>query len=75
MFNIPIAKTNLNDEEINSVLEPLKSGWLVQGSKVNNFEKVWSEFVGCKQSIAVTSCTSALYLSLAALGFSKMMKL
>tara|TARA_A100001388_G_scaffold272416_1_gene252685 strand:+ start:122 stop:1312 length:1191 start_codon:yes stop_codon:yes gene_type:complete len=71
MFNIPIAKTNLNDEEINSVLEPLKSGWLVQGSKVNNFEKVWSEFVGCKQSIAVTSCTSALYLSLAALGFSK----
>ena len=30
-MNIPIAKTSLLESEINAVLEPLKSGWLVQG--------------------------------------------
>jgi len=68
-MNIPIAKTYLNEDEINSVLEPLKSGWLVQGPKVKEFENEWSKFTGAKHSIAVTSCTSALHLSLIALGF------
>ena len=68
-MNVPIAKTNLTEKEINSVLEPLESGWLVQGPKVREFEEKWSEFTKAEHSIAVTSCTSALHLSLAALGF------
>ena len=68
-MNIPIARTSLLDAEINSVLEPLRSGWLVQGAKVREFEDKWSAFTGASNSIAVTSCTSALHLSLAALGF------
>jgi dTDP-4-amino-4,6-dideoxygalactose transaminase len=68
-LNIPIAKTNLTETEINSVLEPLQSGWLVQGPKVREFEEKWSAFTGAQQSIAVSSCTSALHLSLAASGF------
>lgn len=67
-MKIPIAKTNLTKEEIKSVLEPLESGWLVQGPKVQEFEDKWSNFTGAKYSIAVTSCTTALHLSLAALG-------
>ena len=66
-MNVPIARTSLTDKEINSVLEPLRSGWLVQGPKVREFEEKWSAFTGAKHSIAVTSCTSALHLSLAAL--------
>ena len=54
---------------MNSVLEPLHSGWLVQGPKVREFEEKWSTFTGSDHSIAVTSCTSAMHLSLAALGF------
>ena len=69
-MKIPIARTDLNKFEIEAVLEPLKSGWLVQGPKVSEFEKKWSNFTGSKHSIAVTSCTSALSLSLAALNFS-----
>ena len=68
-FSIPIARTNLTEAEITSVLEPLKSGWLVQGPKVKEFEKKWSEFTGAEESIAVTSCTAGLFLSLAAIGF------
>lgn len=67
--NVPIARTSLTEEEIQSVLGPLRSGWLVQGPKVREFEEKWSAFTGARHSIAVTSCTTALHLSLAALGF------
>jgi perosamine synthetase len=68
-MNVPIARTGLTETEIQSVLEPLRSGWLVQGPKVREFEAAWSAFTGAEYSIAVTSCTTALHLSLAALGF------
>jgi perosamine synthetase len=69
-MKVPIARTSLTAAEIESVLEPLRTGWLVQGPKVLEFEKKWSAFTGASHSIAVTSCTTALHLSLAALGFS-----
>ena len=69
VMNIPIARTSLTETEIQGVLEPLRSGWLVQGPKVREFEEKWCAFTGARHSVAVTSCTSALHLSLAALGF------
>jgi len=68
-LNVPIARTSLTEAEIQSVLGPLRSGWLVQGPKVREFEEKWSAFTGARHSIAVTSCTTALHLSLAGLGF------
>lgn len=68
-MTVPIARTSLTEAEIQSVLSPLRSGWLVQGPKVREFEEKWSAFTGAQHSIAVTSCTTALHLSLAALGF------
>jgi perosamine synthetase len=67
-MNVPIARTSLTEAEIQSVLVPLRSGWLVQGPMVREFEEKWCSFTGAKHSIAVTSCTTALHLSLAALG-------
>jgi len=67
-MNVPIARTSLTEAEIQSVLGPLRSGWLVQGPMVREFEEKWSAFTGAKHSIAVTSCTTGLHLSLAALG-------
>jgi perosamine synthetase len=68
-MSVPIARASLTLQEIESVLEPLRSGWLVQGPKVRAFEEAWCAFTGAEHSIAVTSCTTALHLSLAALGF------
>lgn len=68
-MKVPIARTSLTETEMQSVLDPLRSGWLVQGPKVREFEEKWSAFTGAKHSVAVTSCTTALHLSLAALGF------
>jgi dTDP-4-amino-4,6-dideoxygalactose transaminase len=68
VMNVPIARTALTDTEIESVLGPLRSGWLVQGPKVREFENKWSAFTGAAQSIAVTSCTTGLHLAAVALG-------
>lgn len=68
-MKVPIARTTLTEQEIHSVLEPLRSGWLVQGPQVRAFEEKWSAFTGAKHSIAVTSCTAGLHLALAASGF------
>lgn len=68
-IQVPIARTQLTEDEIQSVLAPLRSGWLVQGPKVREFEEKWSAFTGAKHSIAVTSCTTGLHLALAGLGF------
>jgi len=67
-LKIPIAKTEFTLAEKNAVVKPLESGWVVQGPYVQEFEEKWSYFTGVKHSIATTSCTTALELSLAALG-------
>mgnify|MGYP001212309273 CR=1 FL=1 len=66
--NIPIARTSLTDEEVQSVLEPLRSGWLVQGPRVKEFEDKWRNFTGAPEAAAVTSCTTGLHLALEAAG-------
>lgn len=68
LINVPIARTSLTEDEISSVTEPLKTGWLVQGPKVKSFEEKWGHFTGAKHSLAVTSCTSGMHLAVAALG-------
>jgi len=42
-MKIPIAKTKLLEEDVLSVLEPLGIVWLVQGPKVAEFERIWSD--------------------------------
>jgi perosamine synthetase len=63
-YNIPITKINLSDLEKEEVIKTLNSGWIVQGSKVAEFEKEFSKFVNVNYSVAVSSCTTALHLSL-----------
>ncbi len=68
-MKIPIARSEITNKEILAIQKPLESGWVVQGPFVKEFEDKFSTFTGAKNSIAVTSCTTALHLSLAALGF------
>lgn len=68
MFKIPISKVVFSQSERENILKPLNSGWVVQGPFVKEFEEKWSKFTGAKFSIAVSNCTTALHLSLSALG-------
>ena len=67
-MKVPIARTQLTEKEFSIIRKPLENGWVVQGPYVKEFEDKWSSFTGSKHSIAVTSCTTALHLSLASLG-------
>ena len=70
-MKVPIARTKLDEKDFNIIKKPLESGWLVQGPYIKEFEDKWSDFINVKHSIAVTSCTTALHLSLAALGLNR----
>jgi perosamine synthetase len=67
-MKIPITKPFFGKEEAEAVTRVLESGWVVQGSKVAEFEKMVSGFTGAKFALASTSCTTALHLALLAAG-------
>ncbi|HKQ48199.1 MAG TPA: DegT/DnrJ/EryC1/StrS family aminotransferase [Phycisphaerae bacterium] len=62
--NIPVAKPSFDDAEERLVIESLRSGWVTQGPRVAEFERLVAEFVGAKEAVAVTSATTALFLAL-----------
>ncbi len=67
-MNIPLTRPSILPEDIELIEEVIRTGWIVQGPKVKEFERMWSEFTGSKFSIAVSSCTTALHLALIAAG-------
>lgn len=66
-INVPITRPFVGPEEVEAVREVIESGWLVQGPRVEAFERGFASFVGAGEGIATTSCTTALHLALAAL--------
>lgn len=66
--NIAISLPSTGEEEWHAVREPIESGWLTQGPKVNEFEKQFAQKHNAKYGIATTSCTTGLHLILAAMG-------
>ena len=67
-IKVPFHRASLGEEEIHTVSEVLRSGWLTMGAKTFEFERQFAEYVGAKYAIAVSSCTAALHLSLEAIG-------
>ena len=60
---IPYGRQNINEEDISSVIEVLKSDFLTQGPQVPIFEEKVSSYVGVKYATAVNSATSALHIA------------
>jgi len=60
---ISIAKPMFTDKEIRDVISVLKSGYLRQGTKTEEFEKGFCKRVGSKYAYAVNSGTAALHVS------------
>lgn len=63
-IQVPIAKPIIGEEEIENVVEVLKSGMIAQGPKVEEFESKFAKWVGAKYGIATNSGTSALHVAL-----------
>ncbi len=65
---IPFFRPAIGEEEIESVVGTLRSGWLTTGPKVRAFEEQFAAHVGAEHAVAVSSCTAALHLALEAVG-------
>lgn len=70
-MNIPLIKPYIDDKVKTRVLEVLESGYLTEGPVTRRFEDTFSKYIGCRHSIAVTSCTTGLEVALRALGIGK----
>lgn len=64
---LPITSVKLEESIKKDLSDLIDTGWLVQGPKVKEFEDLWCQFTGAKHSVAVTSCTTAMHASLAAM--------
>ena len=70
-IKVPIAKPIIDEEEINNVVEVLKSGIIAQGPKVEEFEEKFAKWIGTEYGIAVNSGTAALHTALVSCGITK----
>jgi perosamine synthetase len=61
---IPLSRPTIEDEEIEAVVQVLRSGWLTMGPRTLEFEKAFARYIGCKHAVAVNSGTAALHLAL-----------
>lgn len=65
---LPFGQPDFSDDEIAAVTRVLRSGWVGMGPETIAFETELATYMGSQHVIAVNSCTSALFLSLRALG-------
>lgn len=66
---LPFALPDIGEEEIEEVVDSLRSGWLTTGPKTKRFEEDFAIFVGDGvEAIAVNSATAGLHLALEAIG-------
>jgi len=65
---LPFHRPNIDQEEIDAVVETLRSGWLTMGPRTREFESRFAERVEARHAIAVSSATAGLHLGLDALG-------
>lgn len=63
MMNIPYATQDIDKNDIQSVIETLKSDWLTQGPAIDRFEKAVAEYCGARYAVAVTNATAALHIA------------
>lgn len=66
-LTVPFFRPALSQQEIDEVVECLRSGWLTTGPRTRQFEHDFAVAVGARHAVAVNSCTAALHLAVEAM--------
>ena len=65
---LPVSEPNLKGEELNYVMDTVKSTWISsKGKYIDKFEKMFAEYIGVNYAISVSNGTVALHLAFLAL--------
>lgn len=67
MKPIPYGRQNITEKDIKAVIDTLQSEFLTQGPKIEEFEKAFAKYIGCKYAVAISNGTAALHLCAMAL--------
>jgi perosamine synthetase len=65
---IPYGHQWIDEEDIQAVVDVLRSDWLTTGPKVPEFEQAVADYVGAEHAVAVSSGTAALHAAMHAIG-------
>ena len=68
---IPYGRQRITNADIDEVKKVLKSNYITQGPKIEEFESNFASYVGSKYAVAVSSATAALHISVKALGLGR----
>lgn len=67
-YNIKFSPPDISQEDINSVVDALKSGWITTGPKTKLFEQKIAEYCKTNKAVALNSATACLEMTLRLLG-------
>lgn len=67
MNKIPYGRQHITEDDIQAVVDTLKSDYLTQGPRIAEFEQAFADYVGAKYAVAVSNGTAALHLNTIAL--------
>lgn len=70
-MNIPYGRQYIDEDDIQAVIDVLRSDYLTTGPKIAEFEKVVADYVGAKYAVAVSNGTASLHLSCLAAGIEE----
>ncbi|QKQ73545.1 UDP-4-amino-4,6-dideoxy-N-acetyl-beta-L-altrosamine transaminase [Nostoc sp. TCL240-02] len=63
-FNfIPYGRQSISQEDIDAVIEVLRSDWITQGPAIERFEQAVANYCGAKYAVAVSNATTALHIA------------
>ena len=65
---IPYGRQTIEDDDIQAVVDVLKSDYLTTGPKIAEFEQIVADYVGAKYAVAISNGTSALHAACFAAG-------
>lgn len=68
MIPIPISRLSIGADEAAAASEVIQSGWVAQGKRTEEFERLVADYVGSRHAIAVSSATTGSHLALVAAG-------
>jgi dTDP-4-amino-4,6-dideoxygalactose transaminase len=66
--SIPFSPPDITDDEIEEVIEAMKSGWITTGPRTKELERRIAEYIGVNRAVCLNSATAAMELTLRILG-------
>lgn len=65
---LPLCRPAIDEQDINAVVDVLRSGWITSGSKSSQLEESIAQYTGAEHAVSLSSATAGMHLSLLALG-------